>query len=151
MRSFAVATILLLSSSLVPSFAQNEANSPAVSQPQTNPVQPERTPEQSQQSRDQDRQRAEDMRVDRDWRAHPSDNDSMGHMDQKDMGRMRERMGREMDSDHRTVGRDWRARPNDDRADRDGYGRGYYDEDRPQRRVKVCFEYENGDEYCHYR
>ena len=38
-----------------------------------------------------------------------------------------------------------------DRGDRDGYGRGYYDEDRPRRRVKVCFEYENGDEYCRYR
>ena len=60
-------------------------------------------------------------------------------------------MERDTDSDHRTVGRDWRARPNDDRADRDGYGRGYYDEDRPRRRVKVCIEYENGDEYCHYR
>lgn len=148
MRSFAVATILLLSSSL-PSLAQNEATPPA--QPQATPVQPERTPEQSQQSRDQDRQRAEDTRVDRDWRAHPSDNGGMGHMSQKDMERMRERMGRETDSDHRTVGRDWRARPDDDRADRDGYGRGYYDEDRPQRRVKICFEYENGDEYCHYR
>ena len=38
-----------------------------------------------------------------------------------------------------------------DRGDRDGYGRGYYDEDRPRRRMKVCFEYENGDEYCRYR
>jgi hypothetical protein len=67
----------------------------------------------------------------------------MGHMGQSDMGRMRDRMERDTDSD--------RARPNDDRADRDGYGRGYYDEDRPRRRVKVCIEYENGDEYCHYR
>jgi hypothetical protein len=55
-------------------------------------------------------------------------------------------MRRDMASDHR----DWRARP--DRADQDdGYGRGSYDEDRPRRRVKVCFEYKNGDEYCRYR
>jgi hypothetical protein len=64
---------------------------------------------------------------------------------------MREKMGRDMDGDRRTVGRNWRMRPDDDRTDRDGYGRGSHDEDRPQRRVKVCFEYENGDEYCRYR
>jgi len=28
---------------------------------------------------------------------------------------------------------------------------GYFDEDRPRRRVKICVEYENGDEYCRYR
>jgi hypothetical protein len=55
------------------------------------------------------------------------------------------------DREHRTVGRDWRACP-DHRADRDGYGRGSSDEDGPRlRRVKVCFEYENGDEYCRHR
>jgi hypothetical protein len=152
MRVFAVATILLLSSSLVPSFAQDEAKSPATSQPQTAPVQPERTPQQSEQSREQDRQRAEDTRVGRDWRAHPNVSDHMGHMGQDDMGRMRDKMGgHDMDGDHRTVGRDWRARPDDDRADGDGYGRRYYDEDRPRRRVKVCVEYEEGEEYCHYR
>jgi hypothetical protein len=82
---------------------------------------------------------------------------------QNDMGRMMDRMGRGMDWDHRKVGHDLRMRRDDDdrdrdrgyrgsdRADRDGYGRGYYDEDRPRRRVKVCFEYENGDEYCRYR
>ena len=37
-----------------------------------------------------------------------------------------------------------------DRPDRDRDYRGY-DEDRPRRRVKVCVEYENGDEYCRYR
>jgi hypothetical protein len=150
MRVLAIATLLLLSSSLVPSFAQNEGKSPDPSQPQTVPVQPERSPQQSQQSREEDRDRGEERQVGRDWRAHRSDSDSSGHMGQNDMGRMRERMGRDMDGDHRTVGRDWRARPDDDRADRD-YGRRYYDEDRPRRRMKVCIEYENGDEYCRYR
>ena len=111
----------------------------------TAPVQPERGQQQSQQSREEDRDRGEDRRVGRDWRAYPSDRNNMGQ------GRMRDRMERDTDSDHRTVGRDWRADPDDDRADRDRYGRGYYDEDRPRRRVKVCVEYENGDEYCHYR
>jgi hypothetical protein len=156
MRVFAIATILLLTSSPVPSFAQSEEKSPVPAQPQTVPVQPERNP---QQSREEDRDRGEDRQVGRDWRAHPSDSDSMGHMGQmgqremgpKDMGRMKERMGRDMDSDHRTAGRDWRARPDDEGADRDRYSRGYSDEDRPRRRVKICFEYENGDEYCHYR
>ena len=41
--------------------------------------------------------------------------------------------------------RDW------DRADRDRDNRGYVDADQPRRRVKVCFEFENGDEYCRYR
>ncbi len=63
---------------------------------------------------------------------------------------------------HRKVGRGWRMHRDDDDvdrgldrgyrgSDRDGYGRRYYDEDRPRRRVKVCIEYENGDEFCRYR
>jgi hypothetical protein len=145
MRVFAVATIVLLSSSLVPSFAQNEGKPPTPSQPQTVPVQPERTPQLSEQSREQDRQRAEDTRLGRDWRVQ-RDGDRMGRMDREEMGRMMDSMRRDMDSDHRTVGRGWRMRPDDERADR-----GYPDEDRLRRRVKVCFEYENGDEYCRYR
>ena len=78
---------------------------------------------------------------------------------QNDTGRMRDmdrdtdRDHHDMDRDHSTVGRSWRMHPDydRDRADREGSGRGYYDEDRPQRRVKICVEYENGDEYCHYR
>lgn len=145
MRVFAVATIVFLSSSLVPSFAQNEERSPSPSQPQTVPAQPERTPQQSEQSREQDKQRAEDTRLGRDWRVQ-RDGDRMGRMDREEMGRIMDSMRRDMDSDHRTVGRGWRMRPDDERADR-----GYPDEDRLRRRVKVCFEYENGDEYCRYR
>ena len=37
-----------------------------------------------------------------------------------------------------------------DRPDRDSDYRSY-DDDRPRRRVKVCVEYDNGDEYCRYR
>jgi hypothetical protein len=154
MRVFALAAVLLLSSSLVPAFAEEAAKAAGSNQPQTVPVQPERTPQQSEQSREQDRERAEETRIGPGWKAQQRDDDRMqrrdddrvGRMDQNNMGRMMDR-----DSESRTVGRDWRTRP-DDRADRDGYGRGSYDEDRPRlRRVKVCFEYENGDEYCRYR
>ena len=141
MRVFLIATVLFLSSSLVPTFAQDEGKSPATS-PQTVPVQPERSP---QQSREQDRNRGEDRQVGRDWRAQERDGDRMDSMGQNDTRRMRHNMQPDIDSDHRTVGRDWRARPDD------GYGKDSYDEDRPRRRVKVCFEYENGDEYCRYR
>src|SRR5438105_4813714 len=139
MRVFAVAAVLLLSSGLLPTFAQEEGKSPATGQPQTVPVQPERSPQQSQQSREQDRDRGEDRQVGRDWRAQERGADRMDRMGQSDRRGMRDNMRSDMDSDHRTVGRDWRARP-DDRADRDdGYGRGSY-EDRPRRRMKVCFE-----------
>jgi hypothetical protein len=109
MRVCAVATILLLSSSLIPGFAQEAGKPQGSNQPELVPVQPDRSPQQSQQSREEDRDR--------------------GNL---------------------SVGRDWRVR-RDDSADRDGYGRGSHEEDRPRRRVKICFEYENGDEYCRYR
>jgi hypothetical protein len=71
------------------------------------------------------------------------------------MGRDRSEMGpegrmqRDRDGDRgRYSGRgdrDW------DHADRDDDHRGYFDDDRPRRRVKICVEYENGDEYCRYK
>ena len=115
---------------------QEVGNSPAANPPQLSPVQPERSPRQSEQSRDQERKAAEDVQVGRDWRAEQRDGDRMG---QRRMGRMND----EDDWDHRTAGRNWRWQ-------RDN-GRGYYDEDRPRTRVKICTEYENGDEICRYR
>ena len=153
MRVFAAVTVLLLSSSLVPSFAQNEEKAPATSESTSTAVQPELTPQQSDQAKEQNRQRADDTRIGRDWRAHQND-DHADRMGENDTERMRDmdRADRK-DRDHRTVGRNWRMHSDDDRgrADRRGYDRGYYDEDRPQRRVKICLEYENGDEYCRYR
>lgn len=115
---------------------QEVGNSPAANPPQLTPVQPERSPRQAEQSRDQERKSAEDVQVGRDWRVEQRDGDRMG---QRRMGRM---YG-EDDSDHRPVGRNWRMQ-------RD-YGRSYYDEDRPRTRIKICTEYENGDEVCRYR
>ena len=151
MRILVLATTMLLaSSSLYAAFAQEEGK---VAAPQTVPAQTnQNAPAQQDQRTGSDQPKADNREADRDWRTHPSD-----------MGRMMDRMGRGMDWDHRKVGRDWQMRRDDaegdrdrgyrgsDRGDRDGYGRGYYDEDRPRRRVKVCFEYENGDEYCRYR
>jgi len=149
MRALAVATVLLLSSSLISALAEEAGKAPDSDQPQTVPVEPQRNPQQSEQSRKEDQERAGEAQVRRDWRAQRRDDDHTNYMDHND-GRM---MGH--DWDHRKAGRDWRMRRDDedadrDRAGRDDYGR-RYDEDRPRRRVKICFEYENGDEYCRYR
>jgi|SRR5947209_6178336 len=151
MRTVVMLALLLGTSSLSASFAQDQGTSQSSSQPQTAPVQPERTPQQSEQARDQDRKQAEDVRVGRDWRAEEREGDRSDRMGQNEPGRNTDQIGRDRDRDERTVGRNWRMRPDEDRADRDSYGRGYYDEDRPRRRVKVCMEYENGDEFCRYR
>jgi hypothetical protein len=136
MRVLTIATVLLLSSALIPSFAQEPEKSPAPNQAQTTPVQPERSPQQSEQSRQQDRKAAEDVQVGRDWRAQQRDGDRMGRMGQR-------RMDDQYDSDHRTVGRNWQMQRDDERD--------YYDEGRSRPRVKICTEYENGDEFCRYR
>ena len=66
-------------------------------------------------------------------------------------------MHRDRDADRdrdKDRGRYGERRDRDDRGwDRADRGRDYrgYDEDRARRRVKVCVEYENGDEYCRYR
>jgi len=112
--------------------------------PQLTPVQPERRPEQSTQFRDQERRTAEDVQVGRDWRTRQDDGDRMGQ-------RRRGRMNDEGDLDHRTVGRNWQMQRDDARPYYDEDRRPYYDEDRPRVRVKICREYDNGDEVCRYR
>jgi hypothetical protein len=52
------------------------------------------------------------------------------------------------DTDHRTTGGNSRMQRDDEDMDRRSR---YRDDDRPRRRVKICFEYENGDEFCRYR
>ena len=151
MRALFFAAVILGSSSLYPSFAQDRPNLPASSQPQTVPVQPERTPQQSEQAREPDQKRAEDVRVRPGWRTEERDASGRDRMGQNEMGPMRGQMRRDDDRDDRTVGRNWRMRDDEDRADRDGYGRSYHDADRPRRRVKICVEYADGDEYCRYR
>ena len=75
--------------------------------------------------------------------------------DEREMGHggmMRDRsdrMGRDRDRDRGRYQErgDWDR----DDADRDRGYRGYADAERPRRRVKICVEYDNGDEYCRYR
>jgi hypothetical protein len=151
MRVFVVAAALLASSSLYSAFAQEEGKKAQDAAPQTVPAQTnQNAPTKQDQRAGSYQSKGDNREVGRDWRMHPGDGD------------------RRMDSDDRETSRDWRMhrdreagrdremdrdgyRERGDRADRDRGYRGYYDEDRPRRRVKVCFEYENGDEYCRYR
>jgi hypothetical protein len=146
MRASTLVAVLLLSPALLPTvaLAQQPETSPGSSEAQTTPVQPERTPQQSDQARARDRQSADDTQVKRDWTTQRRDDDRMGmdRMRQQHMGRMME------DMDHRTTGRNWRMQRDEDDMDRRSH---YSDEDRPHRRVKICFEYDNGDELCRYR
>lgn len=146
MRVSAITTLIFLSSGFVSgfAFAQQPEAAPGSNEAQTTPVQPERTPQQSEQAREQDRRSAEDTRIRRDWTT------QQRNVDHMDMDRMRQRhMGRMMeDMDHRTTGGNWRMQRDDDDMDRHSR---YRDEDRPRRRVKICFEYEDGDEFCRYR
>jgi hypothetical protein len=166
--------VLFASSSLYPVFAQNEGKGPVSGAPQTVPAQtnPD-SPIQDQRSSN-DQSKADNREVGREGRTHHGEgnrmgtDDRMGRDDRMGMG-PDDRMGRR---DGREVGRDWRmyrereaGRDGDkgreryaergdrdwDRADREKDNRGYFDEDRPRHRVKVCVEYENGDEYCRYK
>jgi hypothetical protein len=142
MRTSASVTVLFLSSFLVSGFAlaQQPETPPGSNETQTTPVQPDRTPQQSDQARERERKSAEDTRVKRDWTTqHDEDRTGMDRMRQQHMGRMME------DMDHRP---NWRMQRDDEDMDRRSR---YRDEDRPRRRVKICFEYENGDEFCRYR
>ena len=173
MRVLILAALLLGSSSLCPSFAQEQAKPPQAKPPVDvpQPGAPVRTDQNSEQPRDQrtgrDQSRADDREMGPDWRMRRGDGERMGR-DGREMGsegRMRrdgERIGRddrEMGPDPRMQrDRDWdrgrysaRGDRDGDYADRDNDDRGYFDEDRPRRRVKICVEYENGDEYCSYR
>ena len=149
MRVFVLATVLLASSSLCPSFAQEQGKDP-VAAPQTVPAQSDQNSQQQDQRTGRDRPRADDREVGRDRMMRRGDSDRMGR-DDREMGpnwrmhRDRE-TGRDRDMDRGRGNRD------DDYADRDRDNRRYSDEDRrPRHRVKVCVEYQNGDEYCSYK
>ena len=152
MRVVVLAGILLASASLNPCLAQDRGNAP----PQTVPAQPDRNSgEQREQRTDRYQPRADDREIGPDWRMRRGDRDRADR-DDRDMGPdSRMRRDREADRD-----RDLDRRRYGERGDREDRGwdadrgrdyRGYHEEDRPRARVKVCVEYENGDEYCRYR
>jgi hypothetical protein len=152
---YAITLLFLLSSSIVPVAAsgqqpdakpadsQAQPTSPPEVQSPTTKVQPDRTPQQSDQARQQDRRSAEDTKINPNWTIRDHNEG------RTDMDRARP-MGQDRD-DRTTVGRNWHR-------DYDTMERGpnYRDDDRyyeprARRRVKICTEYENGDEFCHYR
>lgn len=162
MRILVLATVLLVSSSLSPARAQEPSRdtlkTPQAT-PQATPAPPERNaaPPRDQHA-EHDRAGGYERDGNRDGRMHRGGG-QMGQGD-RDMGpgmmMQRDRAGgyeREVDRDGdkdrgRYGDRDDRSGRRSDRADQgryDGYGR---DEDAPRRRVKICIEYDNGDEYC---
>ena len=154
MRVFVLATVLLASSSLYPSFAQEERKAP-VPAPQTVPAQTDQGSQQQQQDQRNggDQPKADNREVGRDWRMRPGEGDRIGR-DDREIGRdWRMHRGREAGRD-RDMDRGRYSERGDrdrDRMERDRDSRGYYDDDRPRRRMKFCVEYENGEEYCRYR
>ena len=153
MRIFVLATILLASSSLSPSFAQQEGKAPVAAPQAGASAQPDQNQQPRDQRTDRDQPKADAPEMGRGGMMRRGDDERMGR-DCREMGphwrmhRDRE-AGGDRDMDRRRYSergdRDW------ERSDGNRVGRGSFDEDRPRRRVKICVEYENGDEYCRYR
>jgi len=155
MRVLVLATVLLISSSLSPAPAQealrDTLKSP-LAMPQAVPAPPDRNPAPPRdQIADRDRAGGYEREVNRDGRMHRGG----GRIGQgeRDMGPGMTMWG-DPDDDRdgdkyrgRYGNRDDRSGRRSDRADQ-GRSYGSRDEDAPRRRVKVCIEYDNGDEYC---
>jgi len=153
MRVLALAAVVLVASGLHPSFAQEQQKAQGAA-PQTAPAQSGQNAASQQDQQSADQAKRDNREVGRDWRMRPrdgedTDRDDYTGRDDREIGRdwrmQRDREAgrdRDMESDRyrQRVDRDW---------DRRDSGR-YYDE-RSRRRVKVCVEYANGDEYCRYR
>ena len=153
-----VLTTMLMASSLCPAFAQQKGNAPSSApSDRKSEAAPAQTDQNSQQARNpqvgREQSRAGDREMDRDWRMHRDDDDNMSRSNREPGPdwRMRDRdtsRGRDTDS-YRFRERDDRE---GDRADRNRNDRDYYfGDDVPRRRVKICVEYANGDEYCRYK
>ncbi|WP_291863427.1 hypothetical protein [Bradyrhizobium sp.] len=168
MRAFALATMLLASSSLC-SLAQEQEKAPQAGAP----VQTDQKPSPPQDEKaGRDQQKTDNREMGPDWRMRRGDGDRAGR-DDREMGNGRMmhrgdgdragrddrekshgRMMRRDDDDYMGRDRDKDRGQHQERGDRyrddaDRY-RGYADSYLP-RRVKICVEYDNGDEYCRYR
>ena len=166
MRLFVLATMLLAASSLG-SLAQEQGKTPqagTAAQIEAPAPTDRKSPQQPGQNAGRDQQRTDDREMGRDWKMRRNAEGERAGGEDREIGRgemMRrgddDRMGRDRDYDkergrymdrgryQERGDRDW------DRADRDSDYRGYADADRLRRRVKICVEYENSDEYCRYR
>lgn len=153
MRVLVLATMLLASSSLC-AFAQEPGKAPAEA-PQagtdarTNPDSP--PPRDQKAGRDQPK--AEDREMGPDWKLRRSERDRVDRDDREKGhgGMMRRGDGDRMDRDHDKQRGRYQERGDRDRERADGDDRGYSDVERLRRRVKICFEFENGDEFCRYK
>ena len=153
MRVCVLAMVLLVSSSLCPALAEEAVKAPPPGS-QTVPAPPDRA---LAQPRDQppelDRRSGDDREFNRDGRLRHGEGGSMGQAD-REMGPVR-KMQRDRD-DYRDGDKDLgrygdRVERSSRRLERADQGRGYsdaQDDEAPRRRVKVCIEYDNGDEYC---
>jgi hypothetical protein len=166
-----VLTTMLLASTLSPAFAQQGENSPASIPPMDQKAEPpapptdqksEATPAQTDRNSQQmqnpragrGQSRADDREMGRDWRMHRDDDDNNARRTDRDVGPDWRMRGRETSRDRDADSRHFRERDDrdGDRADRNRNSRDdYFDDDEPRRRVKICVEYANGDEYCRYR
>ena len=136
MRTLLLATMLLAaSSSLNSSFAQDQGEPKPPRAPQSSPAQTDQnSPQQRDQQTDRDRSKDDDRAVYHERMMRRGDNDRMGRDRDIDRGRYSDRGNRD-----------------DDYAGRDRSDRGYRDEAPPRHRVKICVEYDNGEEFCRYK
>jgi len=156
MRALLLATMLLAASSGInASFAQDQGEpKPPAGAVQTIPGQPDQNSQQPRDQRtDRDRSKDDDRAIGHDRMMRRGDGDSMGRDDRETgsnwrMHRDRE-AGRDRDMDRGRYSD--RGSRDDDYAERDRDNRGYSDEVHPRHRVKICVEYDNGEEYCRYR
>ena len=175
MRVFLLATMLLASTSVC-AFAQEPGKAPEAVPPAGTSAQTDHHPSPPQDQKAGREQQKTDGETIADGKMRRSDGDRMGR-DDRDTGHggmMRRGDGDRMGRDDRDTGHGGMMRRSDgdrmgydrdkdrgryhergerywDDADRDRTYRGYADADRPRRRVKICVEYDNGEEYCRYR
>ena len=158
MRVF-VLTAMLLASSSLGSLAQEPGKvppAPAPAQIEAPAPSDQKPPQQLGQNAGRDQQRADDREMGRDWKMRRGGESERAGREDREIGRGEmirrgdgDRIGRDRDDDkdrgryQERGDRDW------DRSDRDY--RGYAEAERPRRRVKICVEYDNGEEYCRYR
>lgn len=149
MRAFVFAIAILASSGFSPSIAQEIGSSSTAGSP--TPVQTDRAPQPQKHEPlpERDQSQAINGEVDRDCSIKRRDGDYAGRND-RDMvsnsGMHRKHHGFQDRANDRTK-----------YGEVDGYSDGRTDQGRAyqgnnsRRRVKVCIEYENGDEFCSYR
>jgi hypothetical protein len=179
MRVFVLAVTTLLASSTLSSFAQDSDKGPGVAPQTGNVAAPiDQTSQRRDQRNERDQTRSEEretgsdtrrsaVRDDREIRREMMRRDDSGRIETDSRERGRAGMTPDSDVDRIVRGRDMDRGARMDRSDdsRDprnyperaapDWDRAYRDRDnvagRPRQTVKVCLEYDNGDEYCRLR